>query len=270
MPRARVRALAEFHKNFVRGTTSGNHKNSARLDAMPWKAKPVSILQRENDNLKTTICLLRRELENRQGAVGRLELLVHERTARIDELTGKLEQARAAEPALGCGVRAPNGDDGGDDTGGAHHLRGPVLGIACAGALGLWRHDPMSYLERIKERNLVDGKLTARRLDPVETLCTELPPCLRGERDLEGIGALGDQPARYEANSVILVIVGAVPLRGREVWSRYRYQMYPIRFVVGNGLHVRQPDLKRVRVCGGQQPVHRLQPANGTKDDALE
>jgi len=67
---------------------------------MPWKAKPVSILQRENDNLKTTICLLRRELENRQGAVGRLELLVHERTARIDELTGKLEQARAQNQRL--------------------------------------------------------------------------------------------------------------------------------------------------------------------------
>jgi len=32
-------------------------------------------LIRENDGLKTKICCLRRELENREGAVGRLKLL---------------------------------------------------------------------------------------------------------------------------------------------------------------------------------------------------
>src|SRR6516225_1512021 len=112
----------------------------------------------------------------------------------------------------------------------------------------------MSYLERIKERNVVDGKLTVKRLDPVEPpqqRISGLPLCLRGERDIEGINALGDQPARHEGNSVILVIVGAVPLRWREVQSHYRYTMCPT-FVVDFGFRVRQPELKRVRVFGGQ------------------
>ena len=36
-------------------------------------------LQRELDGLRTMICRLRRELETKQGVVGRLETLVHER-----------------------------------------------------------------------------------------------------------------------------------------------------------------------------------------------
>jgi hypothetical protein len=35
---------------------------------------------------RTTICSLRRELENKQGAVGRLELALIQRSERIDEL----------------------------------------------------------------------------------------------------------------------------------------------------------------------------------------
>jgi hypothetical protein len=38
--------------------------------------------------------LLNRELENRQGVVGRLELLLRERLERIDSLNSKLEQLR--------------------------------------------------------------------------------------------------------------------------------------------------------------------------------
>jgi predicted RNase H-like nuclease (RuvC/YqgF family) len=51
-------------------------------------------LMRENDGLRTTTVCLRREIENKQGAIRRLETLLRERLTRIDELTGKLEQAR--------------------------------------------------------------------------------------------------------------------------------------------------------------------------------
>ena len=44
--------------------------------------------------MRTTICCLRRELENRDGAVFRLELLLRERLTRIDALSNKLAQVR--------------------------------------------------------------------------------------------------------------------------------------------------------------------------------
>jgi hypothetical protein len=68
---------------------------------MPWPPKALNNLERENASLRTTICCLRRELENREGAVGRLELLVHERSQRVDELNAKLEQSRAQIRRLG-------------------------------------------------------------------------------------------------------------------------------------------------------------------------
>ena len=64
---------------------------------MPWKPAAAS----EVDRLKTVICCLRRELENKQGAVGRLELLLHERLTKIDELNSRLEQSRAQIRRLG-------------------------------------------------------------------------------------------------------------------------------------------------------------------------
>ena len=67
----------------------------------PRKPTPTELqLKRENDGLKTTIVCLRREIENRQGAVGRLEFLMRQRSERIDELNGKLEQARAQNRRL--------------------------------------------------------------------------------------------------------------------------------------------------------------------------
>ena len=56
--------------------------------------KAVLKLLRENDGLKTTIVVLRREIEDKQGAVGRLELLVRERLQRIDDLAYKLDVTR--------------------------------------------------------------------------------------------------------------------------------------------------------------------------------
>jgi hypothetical protein len=67
---------------------------------MPWKPAAPSQLQRENDALKTTIVCLRRELENKQAYVGKLEYLLCSRLTKIDELNGRLEQARAANQRL--------------------------------------------------------------------------------------------------------------------------------------------------------------------------
>ena len=54
----------------------------------------LHLLQKENDGLRTEIVKLRHELTNKQGYAERLEVLLHERMERIDDLNGKLEQAR--------------------------------------------------------------------------------------------------------------------------------------------------------------------------------
>jgi chromosome segregation ATPase len=62
---------------------------------MNWKPRPLEPLEQENNTLKTTIVCLRRELTDKEGHVGRLKFLLHERLTRIDDLNAKLEQARA-------------------------------------------------------------------------------------------------------------------------------------------------------------------------------
>ena len=72
----------------------------------PTKPTPAELqLMRENDGLKTTIVCLRRELENREGHVGRLHVLMRERIERIDELNGKIEQLRAQNNSKGATIR---------------------------------------------------------------------------------------------------------------------------------------------------------------------
>jgi hypothetical protein len=46
----------------------------------------------ENDSLKTAIVQLRREIENKQGHVQRLETLLCSRLQTIDELNGTIER----------------------------------------------------------------------------------------------------------------------------------------------------------------------------------
>ena len=58
----------------------------SRAPSIRWK--------KENDALKTTICGLRRELENKQGAVGRLEVLLRERLTKIDQLNATIDRLR--------------------------------------------------------------------------------------------------------------------------------------------------------------------------------
>jgi hypothetical protein len=67
---------------------------------MPWKPAAPSAPS-EVDKLKTLIVCLRRELENKQGAVERLELLLHERSDRIDQLQGTVDQLRFKNRMLG-------------------------------------------------------------------------------------------------------------------------------------------------------------------------
>jgi len=51
-------------------------------------------LQREVEGLRTTIVVLKRQLEDREGVVGRLHILMRERIERIDRLNGTIAQLR--------------------------------------------------------------------------------------------------------------------------------------------------------------------------------
>src|SRR5215471_7211533 len=65
----------------------------------PTRAE-LHLLQKENDGLRTEILQLRHELTNKQGYTERLEVLLRERLERIDDLNGKLEQAREQNKRL--------------------------------------------------------------------------------------------------------------------------------------------------------------------------
>jgi hypothetical protein len=52
------------------------------------------LLLREIDTWKMKVLALRRELEDKGGAVGRLEVLLRERLNRIDDLTAQVDQLR--------------------------------------------------------------------------------------------------------------------------------------------------------------------------------
>ena len=67
-----------------------------------WRTRPaVSVLEQTIDQLRTENIRLRRQIESKQGAVGRLKILLRERLARIDELNGQLEQSRLKIQRLG-------------------------------------------------------------------------------------------------------------------------------------------------------------------------
>jgi hypothetical protein len=62
---------------------------------MPWKPRRPNQIEKENAALKTTIIVLRSELETRANAVRRLEILARQRSTRIDNLVSRLEMERA-------------------------------------------------------------------------------------------------------------------------------------------------------------------------------
>jgi len=60
-----------------------------------WRSRPdIAPLEHEIDALKTVVIQLRRELENKQGYPGRLEVLLRARTERIDELANTIAALR--------------------------------------------------------------------------------------------------------------------------------------------------------------------------------
>jgi hypothetical protein len=61
---------------------------------MSWKARPLAPIERENDQLRTELIKLRSELETKQGTVGRLQLLVRQRSNKIDQLTATIDRLR--------------------------------------------------------------------------------------------------------------------------------------------------------------------------------
>jgi hypothetical protein len=76
---------------------------------MPRPRQPSraeALLLKELDSWKTKVCLLRRELEDKDGIVGRLEILLRERLKRIDNLTSEIERLRAVNKRLDAGSEA--------------------------------------------------------------------------------------------------------------------------------------------------------------------
>jgi predicted RNase H-like nuclease (RuvC/YqgF family) len=66
-----------------------------------WRSHPnVSQLERNLDELRTTVIQLRRELTTKEGYAAKLELVVRQRSRTIDALRGQLERARAANELL--------------------------------------------------------------------------------------------------------------------------------------------------------------------------
>ena len=61
---------------------------------MPWKSRRLEPIERENDQLRTTIVSLRTEMRHQQDFVGRLEYLLHLRTEMIDALHGRIDTLR--------------------------------------------------------------------------------------------------------------------------------------------------------------------------------
>jgi predicted RNase H-like nuclease (RuvC/YqgF family) len=60
-----------------------------------WRASPaVEQLERHIDELRTTVVRLRHEVETKQSHLGRLKILVQQRSNTIDDLRGKLEQSQ--------------------------------------------------------------------------------------------------------------------------------------------------------------------------------
>jgi len=61
---------------------------------MNWKPRPIEPLQRQNDELRTAIVVLRREVEIREGHVGRLQFLLRQRLNKIDQLNAVIDRLR--------------------------------------------------------------------------------------------------------------------------------------------------------------------------------
>jgi hypothetical protein len=64
------------------------------------RPRPLEPVERQLDQLRTEVVRLKHDLAGKAQFVDRLQFLLRRRTETIDDLTGKLEQARAANQKL--------------------------------------------------------------------------------------------------------------------------------------------------------------------------
>ena len=66
-----------------------------------WKSRPdIAQLERNVDELRTVIIQLRRQLTHKTGYAAKLELVLHQRTERIDELANTIATLREQNQRL--------------------------------------------------------------------------------------------------------------------------------------------------------------------------
>jgi hypothetical protein len=72
------------------------------LAPMSFRLRPRTLepVERQLDQLRTEVVRLRHDLKGKEQFVDRLQFLLRRRTETIDDLTGRLEQARAANEKL--------------------------------------------------------------------------------------------------------------------------------------------------------------------------
>ena len=75
--------------------------SAAMLHRYRWKSRPdIAELETQLDVLRMTVVKLRREVSNKEQYIGRLKLLCHERTTRIDDQRGRIEQLQERNQQL--------------------------------------------------------------------------------------------------------------------------------------------------------------------------
>jgi hypothetical protein len=92
-----VSSLALIDGFMVKSTTVWGSAQYSHyiLSPMPWKARRLSPIEKENHQLRMTVIGLRDELRAKQTALGGLELALQARHQTIDQLNARLEQSRA-------------------------------------------------------------------------------------------------------------------------------------------------------------------------------
>ena len=78
----------------------GSAQRSKAAVSLRLRPRPLEPVERQLDQLRTEVVRLKHDLAGKAQFVDRLQFLLRRRTETIDDLTGKLEQARAANQKL--------------------------------------------------------------------------------------------------------------------------------------------------------------------------
>jgi hypothetical protein len=70
------------------------HGNGTSRGPAYWKLRKANEVARECEQLRTQLAVAHTQLENKQHAVGQLEILVRQRNETFDTLNATLEQSR--------------------------------------------------------------------------------------------------------------------------------------------------------------------------------